>query len=304
MTPVPEADSKPTGKTVPAEPATSLAVADTGIFGDLDPQVQISFPSSADPGSVTALRDPARQILIAYVDRWPVKVYPLSGDGELSVGDTTLSMRSGDAAELTGLLSAGDLTDLADGQGAPPGDADGDGIPDPLDLLIGAHKTVLNGADYGAGYIQIGYPNGDVPRDVGVCTDVIVRAVRNLGTDIQEELQHDIKRSKRSYPMVKRRNSHIDHRRVKTLLPYFRRHWDERSANLDDPDDPLRPGDVVFMDTFPSRSGPDHIGIISDRAGGNDQPLVINNWTNGTKTAEMDLLGWVPVTQRFRYRSD
>ena len=92
----------------------------------------------------------------------------------------------------------------------------------------------------------------------------------------------------------------IDHRRVGTLLPYFKKHWQQRSAKLDDPSDPLRPGDVILMDTFPSRSGPDHIGIISDQVAESGFPYVINNWTNGTVTSEMDLLGFVPVMYRFR----
>jgi uncharacterized protein YijF (DUF1287 family) len=71
-------------------------------------------------------------------------------------------------------------------------------------------------------------------------------------------------------------------------------------AALDDAADPLRPGDVVLFDTFPSRSGPDHIGIVSDTLGDSGQPLIINNWTDGTVTAEMDLLAWLPVTHRFR----
>jgi len=54
------------------------------------------------------------------------------------------------------------------------------------------------------------------------------------------------------------------------------------------------------MDTFPSRSGPDHIGIISNRVDDQGLPLVINNWTDGTVTTEMDLLTFVPVTHRFR----
>jgi len=95
-------------------------------------------------------------------------------------------------------------------------------------------------------------------------------------------------------------DANIDHRRVGTLLPYFKKHWNQRKAALDDKDDPLKPGDIVLMDTFPSRSGPDHIGIISDQIGDSGHPLVINNWTNGTVTSEMDLLGSVPVLYRFR----
>jgi uncharacterized protein YijF (DUF1287 family) len=56
------------------------------------------------------------------------------------------------------------------------------------------------------------------------------------------------------------------------------------------------------MDTFPSKSGPDHIGIVSDTIGESGHPLVINNWTDGYHTQEMDLLGFVPVTHRFRVK--
>jgi uncharacterized protein YijF (DUF1287 family) len=124
--------------------------------------------------------------------------------------------------------------------------------------------------------------------------------VRNAGIDLQKELHEDIKRAPKSYPMVKTANAHIDQRRVKTLLPYFRRHWQKHTAALDDANDPLRPGDVIFMDTFPSKSGPDHIGIVSDTIGPSGLPLIINNWTNGTVTEEMDLLTFVPVLHRFR----
>ena len=54
------------------------------------------------------------------------------------------------------------------------------------------------------------------------------------------------------------------------------------------------------MDTFPSRPGPDHIGIVSARTDAEGLPLIINNWTDGTVTTEMDLLTFVPVTHRFR----
>ena len=62
------------------------------------------------------------------------------------------------------------------------------------------------------------------------------------------------------------------------------------------------PGDIVFFDTFPSREGPDHLGVVGDRKGTSGLPLVINNWTEGAEDAEMDLLGWVPVTHHFRAR--
>ena len=282
----------------------ALGVSDRGVFSDLDDRVRLELPAHATRDNVTAVLDTPRALLVVYVDDWPSKPYPLAGTGRLQIGEHVLALRPGDLRELEPLLHPGNLSTLAEGATPAPGDADDDGIPDPLDLLIGGHKTVLNGASYGAGYIKLEYPMGDVPRDKGVCTDVVIRATRNVGLDLQHALHRDIRRAKRSYPMIKGKgNKNIDHRRVKTLLPYFKRHWDQRKTAIDAADDPLRPGDIVFMDTFPRRSGPDHIGIVSDRLGERGLPLIINNWTDGTVTAEMDLLGWVPVTHRFRFRS-
>jgi uncharacterized protein YijF (DUF1287 family) len=271
-----------------------LGVVDRGIFSDLDQKVQIPLP--AELGEARAVIDPARKLLVLYRKDWPIKVYPVGGPAELAVGETTLALRPGDRAELAPLLTAGRVRSLEAGEAPAPGDADKDGIPDPLDVLIGGKKTVLDAAPYGGQYMVIDYPNGDIPRGMGVCTDVIIRAARNAGFDLQSALQRDIRAARRSYPMVKRPNANIDHRRVKTILPYFVRHWDRRKVELDAKDDPLRPGDVVFMDTFPSKSGPDQIGPSG-------LPLVINSWTDGFRTSEMDLLSFVPVTHRFRFPS-
>lgn len=276
-------------------PESCLGIHDTGIWSDLDDQVQIGLPAvTADRVSATV--DGKRHLLVLSIDGFPRKSYPLTGTSTLAVGMHTLALRPGDRAELAPLLTAERTT-----AATVSADADRDGIPDALDILIGAKKTVLNGDAYTEGYVTIGFPLGDVPREMGVCTDVVIRAVRNAGVDLQKALFDDIKRAPKAYPMVKgRANPHIDQRRVKTLLPYFVRHWEAHSARLDDPEDPLRPGDVIFMDTFPSKAGPDHIGILSDRLDDQGLPFVINNWTTGTVTAEMDLLTFVPVLHRFR----
>lgn len=279
-----------------AAPETCLGVRDRGIWSDLDDKLQLALPAKLAPERVTARIDREKQLLIVSIDRFPRKSYPLTGTARLVVGPHELALRPGDRDELAGVLAADRLT-----EGPAKRDHDKDGIPDPLDVLVGAKKTVLNADAYTEGYVTIPYPLGDVPREMGVCTDVIIRAVRNAGIDLQKELHEDIARAKAAYPMIKGKgNPHIDQRRVATLLPYFKRHWERHTAALDDAGDPLRPGDVVFMDTFPSRSGPDHIGIISDTLGESGLPLVINNWTNGTVTAEMDLLTFVPVLHRFR----
>jgi len=256
---------------------------DKGIWSDLDERVQIHLPVGLTPDRMTAWLDADKQLVVLSIDGFPRKVYPYP-------------LRRGDRNELQPLV---DANRLASGRAAH--DHDSDGIPDPLDVLIGAKKTVLNADAYTEGYIEMGYPNGDVPRNVGVCTDVIIRAVRNAGIDLQKELHEDIKRARRAYPMVKGNgNPVIDQRRVATLLPYFKRHWVAHSTKLDDASDPWRPGDVIFMDTFPDRSGPDHIGIVSDTLDDGGLPMIINNWTDGTVTKEMDLLTFVPVMYRFR----
>ncbi|MEJ7600300.1 MAG: DUF1287 domain-containing protein [Kofleriaceae bacterium] len=230
------------------------------------------------------------------IDGHPRKAYPLTGTSTLVVGAHQLALRAGDRSELAKLLVAGNVT-----VSKAKRDRDGDGLADPLDILIGAKKAALNADAYTEGYVTIKFPMGDVPRDIGVCTDVVIRAVRNAGLDLQKALNDDIKRAKRAYPMIKSHaNPHIDQRRVKTILPYFVRNWEHHTIALDDPSDPLRPGDIVFMDTFPSKSGPDHIGIVSDTLGESGHPMIINNWTVGTVTAEMDLLAFVPLTHRFR----
>ncbi len=312
------AEGVPTARIAPSQPAPApasasdsapapgpaaeacLGVPDRGIWSDLDDKIQIRLPAGLTPERVSARVDDERKLLVLAIDGFPRKVYPLTGAATLEVGPHALALRPGDRAELAGLLSAERIAP-APAAARRVRDADRDGIPDPLDVLIGAKKTVHNADAYTEGYMTMKYPMGDVPREVGVCTDVIVRAVRNAGVDLQQALHEDILRARAAYPMIKARpDPQIDQRRVATLLPYFKRHWEKHTEELDDPKDPLRPGDVLFMDTFPSRSGPDHVGIVSDTIGPAGLPMVINNWTNGTVTAEMDLLTFVPVLYRFR----
>src|SRR3989440_7594467 len=74
-------------------------------------------------------------------------------------------------------------------------------------------------------YVSIPYPGGDVPRSEGVCSDTVIRALRNAGLDLQREVHEDILRAPAAYPMVEKVDASINHRRVRTLLPWFVRHW-------------------------------------------------------------------------------
>lgn len=279
----------------------NLGVHDVGIFSDLDERVQIALPRGLERARANAVVDQPRAQLVLYDGEWPIKVYPLPASGTpLVLGSIQLTLRPGDRAELSPLLAAERVRVLTQRSELPPGDVDGDGIPDPLDVLIGAHKTVLNADRYDGRYVEIAYPLGDVPRAMGVCTDVVIRALRNAGIDLQRALHEDIAAAPRAYASVKRPNPSIDHRRVKSMLPYMQRHFERHSPRLDLASDPLRPGDIVFMDTFPDRPGCEHVGIVSELYEDQGLPAVINNWTDGTVTRAMKLLSWVPVTDRFR----
>jgi uncharacterized protein YijF (DUF1287 family) len=180
-----------------------------------------------------------------------------------------------------------------------PNDADGDRIPDSLDILLGAKKVAINGDHYRNTYRVLSYPGGDLPRDEGVCTDVIIRALRNAGIDLQKLVHEDILARPKAYPHVKRPDTNIDHRRVRTLLPFFSAHWESLPPDPRDTSVPWLPGDICLLDTLP-KAGPDHIGIVSDTLGKSGLPLLVNNWTDGYRTQPMDLLDRVPVTHRFR----
>lgn len=291
------AEPVPPAAESPAE--RSLGVVDRGIFADLDALLQLPAPA---PGARLEARvDRRHAILVVYADGWPHKVYPLGGDSPLEVGGERLMLRPGDVSELAGRLAPDAVSELAPGQVAPPGDDDDDGIPDPLDVLIGARKTALDGANYDDAYFALRFPNGDPPRDRGACMDVVVRAVRNAGVDLQRAVFDDEAATSRY--SVSRRDPNIDHRRVRNAIVYFERHWEAHATALDDRSDPLRPGDVVFLDTFPDRPGPDHVGIVDLARGEDGYPLVINLWTFGYRTQAMDLLSSVPVTHRFRFPS-
>src|SRR6476619_8466760 len=227
------------------------ALTDRGIFPELLARVSLETPPKIDPAHAWLRVDRAHKLVTLYDGDDPIALYN---------------------------LSATDLpSDLRKVEGAPPRseDRDGDGIVDRLDVLLGAKKLLYNGARYIERYVSIPYPNGDVPRSEGVCSDTVIRALRNAGLDLQREVHEDILRAPAAYPMVEKVDASINHRRVRTLLPWFVRHWQTLPRGTK-----YLPGDVVFFDTFPQRGGPDHLGVVSDSVGRSGQPNVINNWTD------------------------
>lgn len=180
--------------------------------------------------------------------------------------------------------------------GVPPG-AFADPPRSGLALVEAARRQVGVTVLYDGSYRRLAYPGGDVPPDRGVCTDVLVRAYRALGVDLQALVHEDMKRAWDAYPRLwglSRPDPSIDHRRVPNLATFFRRHGE----SLPPRGDPRRflPGDLV---TWRLPSGLPHIGIVSDRLAPAGRPLVLHNI--GAGAAEEDVLLEFPVTGHFRY---
>ena len=141
------------------------------------------------------------------------------------------------------------------------------------------------------------YPLGDVPANRGACTDVVVRALREIGIDLQELVHLDITRDMPAYG-VSGLDHHIDHRRLSTMYTFFSRNALLLTTSLVDKS-AWRAGDVVFVAWQRGRGAPpEHVGIISDKIGQRGLPLVIEN--GGPKAVEQDSLGHGKIVAHFR----
>lgn len=151
---------------------------------------------------------------------------------------------------------------------------------------------------YDGSYQRLDYPGGDVPIERGVCTDVVVRAYRQLGIDLQRQVHEDMRAHFSRYPRnwgLSRPDRNIDHRRVPNLATYFTRHGQSLGTGSADAD--FLPGDLL---TWRLDNGLPHIGIVSERRAGNGRPLILHNIGAGTR--EEDVLREYTLTGHYRYR--
>lgn len=143
---------------------------------------------------------------------------------------------------------------------------------------------------YDPSYTKLAYPNGDVPIERGVCADVIVRAFRNAGIDLQKEVHEDMTRSFAAYPQkwgARRPDSNIDHRRVANLMTLFDRR--AKTVPISQKSSDYLPGDVVAWELD---NGLLHIGLVSDAVGGPAQNyLIVHNIGAGARLEDV-LLTW------------
>jgi len=151
---------------------------------------------------------------------------------------------------------------------------------------------------YDPAYFQIGYPNGDVPPNKGVCTDVVIRAYRKLGIDLQKEVHEDMKANFDKYPKnwgLTRPDKNIDHRRVPNLMTFFSRHGIVKKISNDPKD--YQPGDIVCWNLG---GGTTHIGIVVKKKSMDGQRhLIVHNIGAGQVLA--DCLFSYTIIGHYRY---
>lgn len=133
---------------------------------------------------------------------------------------------------------------------------------------------------YDPAYIAIPYPNGDVAPDKGVCTDVVIRAYRELGIDLQKEVHEDMQANFNLYPKkwgLITTDKNIDHRRVPNLMTYFERQGAKKAITTNSED--YKPGDIVCWNL----GGPvTHIGIVVNKKSiDGERYMIVHNIGNG-----------------------
>jgi uncharacterized protein YijF (DUF1287 family) len=151
---------------------------------------------------------------------------------------------------------------------------------------------------YDPSYVKLGYPGGDVPQDRGVCSDVVVRAFRKVGVDLQKEVHEDMMRAFQSYPKkwgLERPDSNIDHRRVPNLMTFFERRGKALAVTTAGAD--YQPGDVVTWDLG---GGTTHIGLVTNLWSDETGNFLIAHNIGGGVRVENVLFSW-RITGHYRY---
>lgn len=165
-------------------------------------------------------------------------------------------------------------------------------------LVNAARQQTTTRVVYDGTYTRIAYPMGDVPADRGVCTDVVIRAYRSIGIDLQVLVHEDMRAHFAAYPRhwgLRAPDRNIDHRRVPNLQTFLARAG-ARLVGAHTRTE-FRAGDLV---TWMLPGNLPHIGIVSDRRTADGaRPLVIHNI--GAGPVEDDSLHAHPITGHFRY---
>ncbi|MBV8519516.1 MAG: DUF1287 domain-containing protein [Acidobacteria bacterium] len=151
---------------------------------------------------------------------------------------------------------------------------------------------------YDPAYRQLAYPGGDIPLSRGVCSDVVIRAMRKAGYDLQVLVHEDMRAHFDAYPRkwgLRKPDANIDHRRVPNLATFFTRQGRALPVTRDARD--YAPGDIV---TWRLASGVPHIGVVSDVAAGDtSRRMVVHNIGWGAQLE--DVLFAYELTGHYRW---
>lgn len=171
-------------------------------------------------------------------------------------------------------------------------------VPLSTQLVLAAFERTRDEVRYDGRYVQIGYPGGDVPARMGVCTDVLIRSYRAIGIDLQVLVHEDMRDNFDAYPALWGLTStdrNIDHRRVPNLQAFFSRHGE--SLLISEDADNYHPGDIV---TWMLPGNLPHIGIVVNKRSPNSgYHLIVHNIGSGPKAE--DILFKYPITGHYRY---
>lgn len=143
------------------------------------------------------------------------------------------------------------------------------------------------------------YRGGEPPANIGVCTDVILRAFRAGGVDLQREVTADIRAHRKEYSLSKP-DPNIDHRRCRNLVVFFRRYAQTLAGEGAEAD--WQPGDVVFWDTG-NTGKVDHVGITAGERDGDGNLAVVHHWPGLPVSEVAGLHGWT-IRYHFRWTTD
>ncbi|MCE9624708.1 MAG: DUF1287 domain-containing protein [Deltaproteobacteria bacterium] len=165
-------------------------------------------------------------------------------------------------------------------------------------IISGAISQTSQTLYYDPAYTQIPYPNGDLPSDRGVCTDVVIRAFRKGGVDLQALVHQDMQKNFSAYPKtwgLKQTDANIDHRRVPNLMTFFARKG--KSLPVTQQADDYLPGDVV---AWRLSNGLLHVGLVTDRPTfDTKRRLVVHNIGQGARLE--DVLFAFQLIGHYRY---
>lgn len=169
----------------------------------------------------------------------------------------------------------------------------------PSKLSNAAIELTKDKVVYDPSYFVLKYPNGDVPVGKGVCTDVVIRAYRKLGIDLQKEVHEDMVKNFSKYPKtwgLKKPDSNIDHRRVPNLQVFFAKFGKVKSVS-DDPKDYL-PGDIV---TWNLPKNLTHIGIVVNQKSPDGKRFMIVHNIGAGQVLQDCLFDWT-ITGHYQYQ--